>query len=236
MRHKVDCLICGAELLYQSEPAQSDCYFCGEAYQSDVKCANGHFICDQCHSSPANALIHRYCIDSESADSLEMAVSLMRDSQVAMHGPEHHFLVPAVLLSAYYNVTNQPAEKERKIGIARKRASNVLGGFCGFYGNCGAAVGTGIFISLITGANPLSIREWQLSNLATARSLLTIANLGGPRCCKRNSFLAIKEATEFLHEHFNITLPVSEELDCEFSPLNKECITEDCPFYAQTPP
>ena len=73
-----------------------------------------------------------------------------------MHGPEHHFLIPAVLLSAFYNVSGEPGEKEKKIKQARKRAENVLGGFCGFYGDCGAAVGTGIFVSVITGATPLS--------------------------------------------------------------------------------
>ncbi|VUT25840.1 MAG: hypothetical protein MOIL_01256 [Candidatus Methanolliviera sp. GoM_oil] len=56
-----------------------------------------------------------------------------------------------------------------------------LGGFCGYHGDCGAAVGTGIFISLITDATPLSKHEWKLSNLMTAKSLLSIANHGGPR-------------------------------------------------------
>jgi hypothetical protein len=32
-----------------------------------------------------------------------MALNLMKNPQIKMHGPEHHFLVPAVLLAAYYN-------------------------------------------------------------------------------------------------------------------------------------
>ena len=36
------------------------------------------------------------------------------------------------------------------------RATDIKGGFCGFYGNCGAAVGTGIYVSIITGATPLT--------------------------------------------------------------------------------
>ena len=65
-----------------------------------------------------------------------------------------------MLLASYYNIRNEPELKEKKIEDARKRAVNVLGGFCGFYGACGAAVGTGIFISVITEANPLSRDEW----------------------------------------------------------------------------
>jgi len=161
-------------------------------------------------------------------------MSLMKNPKVAMHGPEHHFLVPAVLLSAYYNLKNDSVLKEEKIKIAQQRASNVLGGFCGFHGACGAAIGTGIFVSLITGANPLSKHEWKLSNLMTAKSLLSVANVGGPRCCKRVTFLSIIEASDFLREHFGITLPITNSIKCEFSSLNKECLTNDCPFYSSS--
>ena len=34
-----------------------------------------------------------------------------------------------------------------------------------FYGNCGAAVGTGIFISIITEATPLTKENWGIGKL-----------------------------------------------------------------------
>jgi len=52
--------------------------------------------------------------------------------------------------------------------MTKKRAEKVLGGFCGLYGGCTAAVGTGIFVSLVTNATPLSEGEWKLTNLTTA--------------------------------------------------------------------
>lgn len=229
--NKVNCLVCGAELRYVNDYHPMKCDFCGKTFDSNVACSNGHFICDACHSMPAGDLIARFCIASSSKNPIEQAVILMRDDRVKMHGPEHHFLVPAVLLSAYYNVTGEAEKKEEKIGIAQKRAANVLGGFCGLYGDCGAAVGVGIFISVLTGATPLSTKDWRLSNLGTAYSLLAIAEKGGPRCCKRNTFIAIQEATKFIHEHFNVKLHTNEDIKCEFSHLNKECIKERCPFY-----
>ena len=150
-----------------------------------------------------------------------------------MHGPEHHFLVPAVLLAAFYNKA-QPglqAEKKAKIQEARKRAENVKGGFCGFYGACGAAVGTGIFISLVTGATPLSKTEWRLSNRMTSESLRVIAENGGPRCCKRCSFLAITRAIEFARQELNVALSVDQPVVCNFSGLSKECLKNECIFY-----
>lgn len=234
MHYKANCLVCGAELKYEDKYTETRCHFCQEEFRSNVLCLNGHFVCDKCHSSLANEVISQFCIDSESKDPIELAVSLMKRPEVAMHGPEHHFLVPAVLLASYYNLRSEPDIKERKIKNAQRRASNVLGGFCGFYGACGAAVGTGIFISLITEANPLSIDEWKVSNLMTARSLLAVANVGGPRCCKRTSFLSIIEASNFLREYFDINLPVNNDIKCIFSSLNKECLKDNCPFYDGT--
>jgi hypothetical protein len=231
LRHKANCLICGSELKYTTAYRPVVCALCGQKFEANVQCVQGHYICDDCHSLPANEFIARFCIASELKDPVEQAVALMRDSRIAMHGPEHHFLVPAVLLSVYYNVTGNQTAKEEKIKIAQKRAANVLGGFCGFYGDCGAAVGVGIFISVMTGATPLSIKEWRLSNLATGKSLITIAENGGPRCCKRNSFLAIYEAGEFVKEQFGITLPINGTVKCEFTDLNKQCIKEKCRFY-----
>jgi hypothetical protein len=152
---------------------------------------------------------------------------------ISMHGPEHHFLVPAVLLTAYYNQQGNPQEKERKIRVARQRADNVLGGFCGFYGACGAGVGTGIFISLITDSTPLSKESWGLANQMTAESLRCIGALGGPRCCKRDTFMALKTAKKFVRQKFEITLDVPETIACEFNAFNQECIEEECPFHVK---
>jgi hypothetical protein len=139
--------------------------------------------------------------------------------------------VPAALLTSYYNYQKEYETKKGKLNIAKGRAEKVLGGFCGSHGNCGAGVGTGIFISVITNATPLSKDVWRLSNLMTAKSLFSIANGGGPRCCKRDSFLAILEAAEFVKEHFGIRLPIKEKITCSFSHLNTECLHENCKFY-----
>jgi hypothetical protein len=231
LRYKNNCLICGAELKYTSAYRPVTCALCKQKFDTNVQCLQGHYVCDACHSLPASDFIARFCITSELTDPVKQAIMVMRNELIAMHGPEHHFLVPAVLLSAYYNVTDNQPIKEEKIKIAQKRAANVLGGFCGFYGDCGAAVGVGIFISVMTGATPLSINEWRLSNLATGRSLITIAENGGPRCCKRNTMLALQGAIEFVKEQFGVTLPVNGTIRCEFTGLNKQCIKEKCKFY-----
>jgi len=237
MDHKSDCLICGQELQYINPRESLKCVYCREPHDTDVRCARGHFVCDKCHSAGAVELIERYCIRTKECDPLRMAQDLMKSPSVKMHGPEHHFLVPAVMLTAFYNTLENQGdmgrrgEKEKKIREAKVRAEKVLGGFCGFYGACGAAIGTGIFISLVTGATPLAKEGWMLSNMMTAQSLSCIASCGGPRCCKRDSFVAITEAISFVKENLKVEIQAQQEIHCDFSEINRECLRFGCQYY-----
>jgi hypothetical protein len=225
------CLICGSPLEYLSEPEEMECLFCKEKQSSLTRCVNGHFICDRCRSMDADDLIERTCVRSTTDDPFQLAGKILESPAMKMYGPEHHFLVPAALIAALYNHTGELERKERGIKNARRRAEMVKGGFCGLLGDCGAAVGTGIFVSVVTGATPLSREEWRLSNLMTARALEEIALHGGPRCCKRNTFLALRAAVRFLSTEMGVKLPEPDRIVCRFSSRNRECLKETCVFF-----
>ncbi|MBR3175092.1 MAG: SAM-dependent methyltransferase, partial [Oscillospiraceae bacterium] len=53
--------------------------------------------------------------------------------------------------------------------------------------------------------------------------------IGGPRCCKRDSFLAILSAIEFVKDHFGIEMEKPEVI-CRYSSRNNQCIGKRCPF------
>ena len=232
--HKSDCLLCGQPLVYFTDARPMVCAVCGNESASEAACAAGHFVCNNCHSSSGNELIEKVCIQSESVQPVELAIELMKSPLIAMHGPEHHFLVPAVLLTAYYNQQGSAEEKQKKIRVARSRAENVLGGFCGFYGACGAGVGTGIFISIITDSTPLAEENWGLANQMTAESLRCIGALGGPRCCKRDTFMALKTAGKFLRQKYDFKMDIPDTIECDFNQFNRECKEEGCPFFDRT--
>ncbi len=231
MVHRTGCICCGKPLVYLDHPENRECMYCHDTHMTNDVCEDGHFVCDACHQLGADDAIEQYCIKTLEKNPVALAITLMQNPQVNMHGPEHHFLVPAVLLAAYCNTTRELQKKGNLIRTARERAGHVIGGACGFLGDCGAAVGTGIFISLITGATPLSHLEWQQANLITAKSLETIARHGGPRCCKRNTFLALEAAVRFVHEQFSVEMPTDPAITCIFSGMNKECRMKDCPYY-----
>jgi hypothetical protein len=224
-------MVCGKPLRYLESPEQHECAYCHQVQTANALCVDGHFVCDRCHQLGADDAIEQYCTKTTETDPIRMAITLMQNPVVNMHGPEHHFLVPAVLLAAYCNVVGQPDKKANLLAVARDRAGMIRGGACGFMGDCGAAVGTGIFISLVTGATPLSRHEWQQANLVVAQSLTTIALHGGPRCCKRNTFLALQGAVAFAEKSLGVKIPIDPNVTCTFYDMNNECRTTDCPFY-----
>ena len=231
--HPTDCFICGRPLVYDLDTVSRTCMVCGTVKDSNARCEAGHFICDACHSGDAIDLIEKFCLTYSRNDALDLARQLMQMQPVKMHGPEHHFLVPAVLLTVYYNSTHRRDELPVKLSQARNRAQKILGGFCGYYGTCGAAVGTGLAVSLITDTTPLSADTWRLCNLATSRSLAGVAKYNGPRCCKRDTFLSLTEAIHFFEQELNLSLPHSTA-PCTFSNTNRECLKSDCDFFLKT--
>lgn len=227
---KSGCFVCGADLAYLTNKTPLTCAVCNETRWADAHCLNGHFVCDSCHTEDPCTWIERQCLRSDAIEPMELAIELMGHPCVAMHGPEHHFLVPAVLLTAYFNVKHQADLKKQKVVEARQRAQHVVGGSCGFHGACGAAIGVGIFVSLVTEATPMSGNEWRLCNTATAEALARIADGGGPRCCKHNTFLALESAVEFCSAHLGQDLPAGR-VSCGFFHHNRECRGIACEFF-----
>lgn len=180
--------------------------------------------------------ISKICMDSYSENFKISPVQLMEkiwaSTAFPMHCPEHHYLIPAVLLTVYHRLKNHEKgllEEDLKIAAARSR--NILAGFCGLYGACGAAVGSGIFFSVFTDTTPYSTDTWGPANRITAECLMEIANLGGPRCCKRVCFSSIMTSTKFMKEYMELDIGDLSPISCRFHDLNAECKEKLCPFY-----
>lgn len=171
-------------------------------------------------------------ISKESLNVFDMATKLMDYEGIPMHHPFHHFIVPAVLLTACFKAQKKPySELLESLDEAMVRSRNILGGFCGNYGNCGAAVGTGIFMSIITDTSPLSEMTWAWANETTGICLVEISKIPGPRCCKRTVFIALKNALQIIKNKLQIELPFKNEIICRYHKHNAQCKKELCPFY-----
>ncbi len=139
-------------------------------------------------------------------------------------------MVGAALLTAYKNaggdIELQPALTEMM-----NRGKSVPGGACGFWGACGAGISSGMFVSIVSKSTPLASEAFGLSHLMTSKALGRIGEVGGPRCCKRDSYLSILAAIDFAKEHLGVEME-KPEIVCGHSAHNNQCIGKRCPFAA----
>ena len=227
---KEECLICRAPLEYLGEDVMKECSICRKREMSKTRCVNGHYVCDECHTKGVDEVVG-LCLVETSADPIAIIRKMMVMPQCHMHGPEHHIMVGCALLTAYANAGGE-IDLPKALKEMVSRGSKVPGGACGFWGACGAAVSTGMFISIITGSTPLMNEAWGHSNLMTSRSLQKLGEIGGPRCCKRNSYMSILTAIDYVEELTGIRMH-RFGITCTHMSSNSQCIGGRCPFYVK---
>ena len=170
-----ECLICGAPMAYRQEAVLMECCICHKKEPSLARCVRGHYVCDACHTSGMDTLMS-VCLNETSKDPVAIIKRLMAQPFCHMHGPEHHTMVGAALLTAYKNAGGE-VDLEQRLQAMLQRGKQIPGGVCGFWGACGAGISSGIFVSLITGSSPLATEAWGLSNLMTSKSLGAIGEI-----------------------------------------------------------
>lgn len=224
------CLVCGKPLIYFDRAREMICESCGGRFLSNASCEDGHFVCDACHGKRGFEAVMEHCLESGGKNPVQLADRIMENAYIHMHGPEHHVMVGAALITAFHNAGGQ-VELKGALEEMLRRGKSCPGGTCGFWGCCGAAVSAGMFVSIVTNATPLTTDSWALANEMTSRTLARIAALGGPRCCKRNSYTAIIAAAEFSAEKLGVDMEMPEKIVCTFYEENRECKRRACPYY-----
>ncbi|MFP7754451.1 DUF5714 domain-containing protein [Thermodesulfobacteriota bacterium B35] len=228
-RHRQGCMVCGEELVYDNEPRERRCHFCGSSGRVSVVCRQGHYICDQCHQEEALAVIRHICTTSREEDMIQLLTTIRSHPAVPMHGPEHHAMVPGIILAAFRNGGGAIGSETIATGI--ERGAGVPGGACGFWGSCGAAVGAGIAAALILDATPLTPHPRQQAQAFVAAILGRVAEIRGGRCCQRETWLALQATARLSGQYLGRTLRAGEILRCSQYRENKECIRGQCPLW-----
>ncbi len=224
---KEECLICKAPLAYLETDVLMECEICHKKENSKTRCINGHYVCNDCHTQGLDTIIG-LCMEETSKDPVAIIEKMMAMPFCHMHGPEHHVMVGAPLLTAYKNAGGDIGLHGALIEMMN-RGKSVPGGACGFWGACGAGISSGMFISIISKSTPLANEPFALAHQMTSRSLGKIGEIGGPRCCKRDSFLSILAAVDFVKEHFGVEMERTG-VTCHYSMQNNQCIGKRCPF------
>ena len=223
------CMYCGKPLVYQSMEEERTCTFCGTVCLSNSVCENGHFICDDCHRENGLDIIRQVCLNTDETDMIRLFERIRKHPSIPVHGPEYHAMIPGIMLATYKNRGGNIENDVIETGI--KRGSTVAGGYCGFMGICGAAVGVGIAFSLITQATPLKAAERQIIQTITHQVLKEIADHKAARCCQREGWIALVKSAELSRGLLPVSLKADATLTCRQQHRNKECMGKDCPLF-----
>ena len=229
MKQSSGCMYCGKPLVYQNVEEERTCTFCGSGYPSNSVCENGHFVCDRCHQENGLDIIRQVCLHTRETDMIRLFERIRKHPAIPVHGPEYHAMIPGIILATYKNRGGAIDHDIIETGI--KRGSSVAGGYCGFMGICGAAVGVGIAFSLITEATPLKATERQTIQTITARVLKEIADHKAARCCQREGWIALVKSAELSRGLLPVSLTAEADLSCNQYHRNKECLGKSCPLF-----
>jgi hypothetical protein len=220
------CTVCGGEL--ERVDTLAKCTFCGQETPAKYLCASGHHICEDCQLADWPQVVERVCEGSRETDPSAIVNLIMMHPMSVMHSPQHHILVTPAALAALRNSGQVPLNTGR-LASAIERTKGIPLASCGQRGECGAAIGVGALVSILTGATYLKDRDRSLALQASAEALIAIAQAGGPRCCKQSVYLALETASTFLKRELNLDLTVAPR--CDFTARNDECKRERCRYY-----
>ena len=223
------CLLCGSPLTYLNRETAARCVYCQKTEFANALCRQGHYVCDACHSRDALQVIEHLLLTSEETDMLALLQHIRHHPAIALHGPEHHSLVPGIILAAYRNLGG-PVNTEM-LQTALRRGKTLMGGACAFLGACGAAAGVGVAFSLILDANPLKATERQLIKQVSLESLQASALIPGARCCQRECWQALRQAARLSRRHLALPLPAAAPLNCQQWQQNNDCLRTECPLW-----
>jgi hypothetical protein len=221
------CVVCDSEL--EQVDTVAACTFCGREAPAQYLCAAGHHICEECQLADWPQVVERVCEGTRERDPAAIVNLIMKHPMAVMHSPQHHILVAPAVLAALRNNGLRPL-KPGRLASAIERTRGIPLGTCGTRGECGAAIGAGALVSILTGATYRKDWERSLALQATAEALLATAWAGGPRCCKQSVYLALETTSVFLKRELNLDLSVNT--CCDFAARNEECKKERCRYYA----
>lgn len=223
------CVVCGARLVYKKMAESRRCNICGKYFESLSTCEKDHFVCDNCHSSDPLLIVGSSCISSSETDMIGLLKTIRRIAGFPINGPEHHSLVPAIILSSFRNLGGRITENDIREAI--RRGKLVSGGSCASLGICGAATGVGIAFSIIGEATPLTPNQRQSAMLGVVSAAKSISSYKAARCCQRECYLALKQAAEKSQSICGIRLPADDRMTCAQHHKQKECAGAECPLH-----
>jgi hypothetical protein len=225
-------LICGGSLEYLEIGKEFTCIRCGMKENGYVNCANGHYICDNCHGKDAFDIILNKSLSSKSTNPLIIAEEILEISNIPMLGCEHALITAGAFLGAIKNhgkIDISDKQIEEAFNRTKKQA---IAAYCGLTGICGIAPAIGSCFSIILGAACPKDKETSTTMHVVSKVIEAIANEAGPCCCKNFMRKTLTLSCELAKEHLDIDLPHNLDICCNDSERHPHgCRKTKCSYY-----
>ena len=234
--NKTLCVVCGEEVTYSEVAFEVECALCGKKEMANAACVSGHYVCDTCHREKGVDFCIELCRATDSTNPIDIINEAMGDKSIFQNGPEHHTLFGAAVIAAYANAGGLDSEgnhldKDAALTEMKRRSMQLPGGTCGFWGVCSAAISVGQALSILNGSTPLKAKPWAQCQALTSDVLGKLADIGGPRCCKRSGYTAVLTAVDHVEMDLGVSLDVTDRVTCAFHAGNNECLKAACPYF-----
>jgi 7,8-dihydro-6-hydroxymethylpterin dimethyltransferase len=225
------CRFCGLRLSLLENAVSARCMVCGERGRTRTWCRDRHFVCETCRGAELMKLIEGMLDNARSADPVELFLRMRESQDLPMHGPEHHALVAAAFLLAYYDQYGTPSWADI-LDALQNAATALPGGSCGYWGACSAGLAVGMAYCAILGSDPTSGAPRAAAHWAVSAILGRIAEYPAARCCRRECLLALQAGCELSAALLPSPLRTAHREPCTQAADNPECIGAECPFLA----
>jgi hypothetical protein len=172
-------------------------------------------------------LMARSLTETRPAQALDDLLS--QGQATPVHGVWHHVLVGELLLVCLRNAGYRVSDD--LIDEVIDRGRQIPGGSCGFLGACGALSSAASAYAILLGSTPVATKAREELLAFSARLSARLAEIGGSRCCKKSSYVALEIAAEELAK-LGFELPEERfEGRCRFFASNDTCDGEACPYF-----
>ena len=176
------------------------------------------------------AWITDICRTWEGSDPAALLEHLMAQDECPAFGPVHHVLTGAALLACMRRP--EGADLDERLELMCERGSLVPGASCAQWGVCGAAASCGMAFAIAAGNAPLRAEGWSEAQLMVAAILERIARAGAPRCCKRDTRIAVREAAAWFNRELDAGFELADTVPvCAVSDKNSACLKGSCPYH-----
>lgn len=225
-------MICGHPLQYLEIGQLLTCNHCSKEETGYVYCADGHYICDDCHGASLYSRICEMILLEQGTDPLAMAENVLAKVAIPMLGCEHAWVTTGVFLAAIRNEGSIHISTEQIIDALNRTRRQSIGAYCGLTGICGIAPAIGASFSIILGAACPKDHETSLTMRVVSQVIAAMSSQVGPCCCKNLMRHALSLACQLAKEHLQVNLTNTTDIICRDIHRHPHgCRGHRCSFY-----